>query len=83
VTSKPTVASGLDTPTEQALARIFARMAAHKVATDGLAWLIGAGQTDPNLANTLNLPAIFAAQAGQIADMDFVAAKLVEAFPAT
>jgi sorbitol-specific phosphotransferase system component IIBC len=53
------------------------------VATDGLAWLIGAGQTDPNLANTLNLPAIFAAQAGQIADMDFVAAKLVEAFPAT
>ncbi|ABU58940.1 acyl-CoA dehydrogenase domain protein [Roseiflexus castenholzii DSM 13941] len=82
VSSKPTVASGLDLPTEQALARIFARMAAYKVATDGLAWLIGAGQTDPNLANTLNLPAIFAAQAGQIADMDFVAAKLVEAFPA-
>lgn len=82
VTSKPTVASGLDLATEQALARINARMAAHKVATDGLAWLIGAGQTDPNLANTLGLPAIFAAQAGQIEDMDFVAAKLVEAFPA-
>ena len=64
------------------MARIHARDAAIKVANDGLRWAIGAGQTDPNLSNTLGLPAIFAAQAGQIEDMNFVAGKLVEAFPA-
>jgi hypothetical protein len=34
------------------------------VAADGLQWAIGAGQTDPNLAASLNLPGIYAAQAG-------------------
>ena len=37
---------------------------------------------DPNLAGSLNLPAIYAAQAGLLEDMDFVGKKLVEAFPA-
>ena len=54
------------------MARIHAREAALKVATEGLRWAIGAGQTDPNLASSLNLPAIYAAQAGLIEDMDFV-----------
>ena len=53
-----------------------------KVATDGLRWVIGAGQTDPNLVGALNLPAIYAAQAGLIEDMNVVAGKLVAAFPA-
>ena len=51
-------------------------------APDGLRWAIGAGQSDPNLAGSLNLPAIYAAQAGLLEDMDFVGKKLVEAFPA-
>jgi alkylation response protein AidB-like acyl-CoA dehydrogenase len=82
VIEKQTAASGLDLPTEQALARIFARRAALKVAADGLAWAVGAGQTDPNLQGSLGLPAIYAAQEGMLADMDYAAAKLVEAFPA-
>ncbi len=69
-------------PARQAMARIHAREAALKIATDGLRWAIGAGQSDPNLAESLNLPGIYAAQAGLIEDMDFVAKKLDEAFPA-
>lgn len=82
VTQKPTRAIALDVPTRQAMARLHARDAALKVATDGLRWAIGSGQSDPQLANSLNLPAIYAAQAGAIDDMDFVAGKLAEAFPA-
>ena len=82
VTSHPTSAINMDVPTHQAMARIHAREAALKVATDGLRWSIGAGQTDPNLAQSLNLPGIYQAQAGLIEDMDFVAKKLNEAFPA-
>jgi alkylation response protein AidB-like acyl-CoA dehydrogenase len=78
----PTTAINFDPPTLQAMARVHARNAALKVATDGLQWAIGAGQTDPNLAGSLNLPAIYQAQAGLIDDMNFVAGKLMEAFPA-
>jgi len=79
---KPTEAIALDPATLRAMARIHAREAALKAATDGLRWAIGAGQTDANLPNTLNLPAIYAAQAGLIEDMNMVAGKLIEAFPA-
>ena len=79
---QPSDVVGLDQATEIAMARIFAREAALKVACDGLHWSIGAGQTDPNLAQSLNLPGIYAAQAGLIEDMDAVAVKLAEAFPA-
>lgn len=64
------------------MSRIHARDAALKVAADGLRWTMGAGQTDPKLADSLNLPAIYRAQACLIEDMDFVARKLNEAFPA-
>lgn len=80
VSAKPTEAVPLSVPARQALARIFARRAALKVAAEGLAWLVGAGQTDPNLAATLYLPQIYAAQAGLIADMDFAAVQLNAAF---
>ncbi len=80
----PTHAIPLDQETLKAMARIHARDAALKVATDGLRWAIGAGSrgevTSPLLP--LPLPDIYAAQAGQIEDMDFVARKLNEAFPA-
>ena len=52
---KPTNASGLEPATLQAMARIHAREALMKVATEGLRWAVGAGQTDPNLARALNL----------------------------
>jgi alkylation response protein AidB-like acyl-CoA dehydrogenase len=80
--SLPSQASGLDAETLQMMSRIHAREAALKVAADGLRWAIGAGQTDPALANSLNLPAIYNAQAGLIEDMDAVAKKLAIAFPA-
>jgi alkylation response protein AidB-like acyl-CoA dehydrogenase len=82
VTSHPTDAIPLNVPTRQALARIHARDAALKAATDGLRWTIGAGQTDPALADSLGLPAIYQAQSDLIADMDFAAAQLNKAFPA-
>ncbi|GAB4215052.1 MAG: hypothetical protein OHK0022_54490 [Roseiflexaceae bacterium] len=75
-------ASVFDNPTLRAMARIHAREAALKIATDGLRWAIGAGQTDPNLAGSLGLPAIYAAQAGLIDDMNQVAATLPATFPA-
>jgi alkylation response protein AidB-like acyl-CoA dehydrogenase len=80
--NKPTEAIQLDPATLRTMARIHARDAALRIANDGLRWAIGAGQTDPNLPNTLNLPAIYAAQAGLIEDMNLVASKLIEAFPA-
>ncbi|MCB8952709.1 MAG: acyl-CoA dehydrogenase family protein [Ardenticatenales bacterium] len=80
VAQKPTEAIKLDIPTRQALARIHAREAALKVATDGLRWAIGAGQSDPNLAASLNLPAIYQSQTGLIDDMDFAAQQLNKAF---
>lgn len=82
VLSKPATVLDLEQETLVRMARIFAREAALKVACDGLHWTIGAGQTDPNLAQSLNLPGIYAAQAGLIEDMDAVAAALAEAFPA-
>ena len=60
-----------------ALARIFGREAALKVATDGLRWVCGAGGvTDSEIARfeaSLQLPAIHQAQAGLLADLDTVA----------
>jgi alkylation response protein AidB-like acyl-CoA dehydrogenase len=80
VAGHPTQAIPLDVPTRQAMARIHARDAALKIAAEGLRWAIGAGQSDPLLADTLGLPAIYQAQAGLIQDMDFVAEKLNQAF---
>jgi alkylation response protein AidB-like acyl-CoA dehydrogenase len=80
--SAPTKASGLEPSTLQAMARVHAREAALKVASEGLRWAVGAGQTDPNLKQQLNLDAAVAAQAGLVEDMDTIAADLVRAFPA-
>ena len=78
----PTGAIALDQETLKAMARIHARDAALRVAADGLRWTSGAGQTDPNLALSLNLPGIYSAQAGLIPDMNYVAEQLNTAFPA-
>jgi alkylation response protein AidB-like acyl-CoA dehydrogenase len=80
--SAPTKASGLEPSTLEAMARVHAREAALKVATEGLRWAIGAGQTDPGLRHQLSLDAAVAAQAGLVEDMDKIAADLVRAFPA-
>jgi hypothetical protein len=82
VVSKPSVAVPFSPEAQRTMARVHAREAAMKVAADGLRWCISAGQTDPNLANSLNLPAIYAAQTGQIADMNLVAEQLIAAYPA-
>ena len=83
VTTHPTQAINLDPSTRQILARIHARDAALKVAADGLRWTNGAGQTDPDLAGSLNLPAIYAAQFDLLKDMDAARERLNAAFPAT
>ena len=60
-----------------AISRVFARDAALKVAEEGLRWIAGAGGvTDtefPDFEASLQLPAIHHAQAGHVADMDYVA----------
>ncbi len=65
-----------DAPTLAAISRVFARKAAHKVAEDGLQWLVGggavAGAELPALEAALRLPEIHRAQAGLLADMDLV-----------
>jgi hypothetical protein len=78
----PTRAIGLEPDVLQAMSRVFARQAAGRVACEGMQWAIGAGQTDAALARTLNLEGALAAQAGLVEDMDQVARKLNEAFPA-
>jgi alkylation response protein AidB-like acyl-CoA dehydrogenase len=59
-----------------ALARIFAREAALKVAGDGLRWVAGAGGASEAeiaaLETSLGLTAVHRAQVGLIADMDYV-----------
>ncbi len=71
-----------------AMSRVFAREAAHKVAYDGLRWVIGAGGAAhgtglpadaaalAQFETGLGLDAIRAAQAGLIADMDKIADAL-------
>ncbi|MDR3749065.1 MAG: acyl-CoA dehydrogenase family protein [Acidobacteriota bacterium] len=60
-----------------ALSRVFAREAALKVAEDGLRWVTGAGGINgaemAAFELALGLPAIHRAQAGLIADMDYLA----------
>ncbi|MFZ3212637.1 MAG: acyl-CoA dehydrogenase family protein [Terriglobales bacterium] len=60
-----------------ALSRVFAREAALKVAEDGWRWVVGAGGVSDSemgaFETALGLPAIHRAQAGLIADMDYVA----------
>jgi alkylation response protein AidB-like acyl-CoA dehydrogenase len=60
-----------------ALARIFAREAALKVAEDGLRWIAGAGGVNAAeiaaFETSLGLPAIHRAQANLMSDMDFLA----------
>jgi hypothetical protein len=60
-----------------ALSRVFAREAALKVAEDGFRWVTGAGGVSeseiPAFETALGMPAIRRAQAGLIADMDYVA----------
>jgi alkylation response protein AidB-like acyl-CoA dehydrogenase len=78
----PSNASDLEPGTLQAMARVHAREAVLKVASDGLRWAIGAGQTDAGLKQQLCLDGAMAAQAGLVEDMDTVAADLTRAFPA-
>jgi alkylation response protein AidB-like acyl-CoA dehydrogenase len=77
-------AEGLSNPkssvrfTPQALAafaRIFAREAASKVASDGLKWIGGAAGAPAvsDLERNLNLPSVHGCQAGLLKDMDYAA----------
>ncbi|MCU0514756.1 MAG: acyl-CoA dehydrogenase, partial [Anaerolineae bacterium] len=77
VCDKPTEAVPLSVSSRQALARIYAREAALKVA-DGLRWIVGADATDAELFQ--RLPALYQAQSGNIADMDAAAEALTAAF---
>ncbi|KAA0249557.1 MAG: acyl-CoA dehydrogenase [Acidobacteria bacterium] len=80
--SSPTAARPWDRETLAAMARVHAREAARKVALEGLSWANAAGQTDPGLASALDVNGALAAQAGLIDDMDLLARKLVQLFPA-
>jgi alkylation response protein AidB-like acyl-CoA dehydrogenase len=58
-----------------AMSRVFARGAAHKVACEGLRWVIGAGSA-AEFPTSPGLDAAAAAQSGLLADMDRVADAL-------
>lgn len=62
------------------MARVFARDAAQRVTCEGMRWAVGAGQSDPNLAQVLDVAGACHAQAGLIEDMDLVARQLVQIF---
>jgi hypothetical protein len=70
--------SGYDGETVQAMSRIYAREAALRIAGEGLRWLVGAqaSQSSGALHQTLDLSAIYEAQAGLLADSDRVADAL-------
>jgi alkylation response protein AidB-like acyl-CoA dehydrogenase len=65
-----------------AISRVFAREAALKVAEEGLRWIIAAGGVESSemaaLEVALGVPAIHRAQAGLLADMDYVADVLFD-----
>lgn len=66
-----------DAPAMAAMARVFAREAALKVAEEGVRWIMGTGGiSEADLAGfetAIGLPAIHRVQAGLIGDMDFIA----------
>jgi alkylation response protein AidB-like acyl-CoA dehydrogenase len=70
--------SGYDGETVQAMSRIYAREAALRIASEGLRWLTGAqaSQSSSALYSSLNLAAVYQAQAGLLADSDLVADAL-------
>jgi acyl-CoA dehydrogenase len=60
-----------------AISRVNAREVAQRVAAEGVRWVVGAAGGDaPALAQRIGLPAIEAAQAGLVADMDEMADHL-------
>jgi alkylation response protein AidB-like acyl-CoA dehydrogenase len=71
-----------DAPALEAIARTFAREAALKVATEGFEGVAGAVAMSESEAAAfeaaLGLPAIYRAQAGLLADMDFIADVLYD-----
>jgi len=73
----------LDLPLVRAMARLHARDAAWKVAWNGLQLAVGAGQKDPDLADSLGLQAVIGVQHGLVEDMDLVARQLTAFFPAS
>jgi alkylation response protein AidB-like acyl-CoA dehydrogenase len=58
-----------------AMSRIFAREAAMKVGAEGIRWIGGAAEAKDGaeLEKKLCISTVYAAQAGLLADMDFVA----------
>ena len=69
-----------------ALARVFAREAALKVASDGLRWIAGSAGMPENELDAfeaaLGSPAIHRAQVGLCADMDYISDVLYDRVPA-
>jgi alkylation response protein AidB-like acyl-CoA dehydrogenase len=63
-----------------AIARVFAREAALKIASDGLRWVAGAGGASESdmaaLQRDLGMSAVHCAQVGLISDMDYVSDAL-------
>ena len=68
--------------TQKALARVFARLAAAKLASDGMRWVAGADGVSaadmPAFEQSLGVRAIHLAQAGLLEDMNHVADAIYE-----
>jgi alkylation response protein AidB-like acyl-CoA dehydrogenase len=78
----PKALQRFDVATQQAMARVFARQAASKLASDGMRWVAGADGVDNAqmsvFEEALGVRAVHLAQAGLVADMDRVADAIYE-----
>lgn len=83
VIDQPTEANALGSETQQAMARLYAREAAFKIATEGLRWLNAAEQSNPRLADDLHLSDIYAAQQCALSEMNAIVRRLKEVYPAS
>ena len=71
-----------DTQGWQAMSRVFAREAALRTASEGLALVLGSGEGSAALSAGVNMDEVQAAQKGMMEDMDLVAVKLKQTFKA-
>jgi hypothetical protein len=71
----PKASRRFDAPALAAMSRVNAREVALEVASEGVRWVVGAdgGEGADVLAGRLGVPAVQAAQAGLVTDMDRVA----------
>ncbi len=71
-----------DLPVYRAMARVFSKTAALKIAHEGSSLVLSANEKSSNLADKINLSEIERSQYGVLQDMDLIASSLIQVFRA-